>query len=132
MLKIYLRCLIRILKVKYTKFKVSYFTFSSTQLSYSINNLTIFEKTTLCDLGIIFSAALQRRPHYEDITAKAYKIFCLLQRNFKNSISFEPRNYCIYFLVGHACCVFCLVVTLLQLRYFITGKSTLGDQRYSK
>ena len=49
----------------------------------SIDNLTIFEKMTLHDLGIMFSVILQWRPHYEIITAKGLKNFWLTTKNFK-------------------------------------------------
>ena len=45
-----------------------------TTMTYNINNLAVTEKTTHHDLGVIFSASLQWRQHYKNITAKAYNI----------------------------------------------------------
>ena len=39
----------------------------------------------------MFSVTLQWRSHYENITAKSYKILGLLHKIFKNSISFEEK-----------------------------------------
>ena len=57
------------------------------------------------DLGINFSVTLQWRPHYDTITAKAYKILGLLRRIFKNSISYEAKKL-LYSLV-RSCLLYC-------------------------
>ena len=54
----------------------------------------------------MFSVTLQWRPHYENITAMAYKIFGLLRRIFKNSISFEAKKLLYIFLV-RSCLLYC-------------------------
>ena len=55
---------------------------------------------------IMFSVTLQWRPHYENITAKAYKIFGLLRRIFKNSISFEAKKL-LYISLVRSCLLYC-------------------------
>ena len=57
---------------------------SSTNI-YNINNLTVTKKTTHRDLGVMFSVTLQWRSHYENITAKDYKILGLLHKIFKKT-----------------------------------------------
>ena len=51
-------------------------------VTYSINNLTIFEKTHR-DLDIMFSVTLQWRSHYENITAKGLQDVWLTIKNFQ-------------------------------------------------
>ena len=74
--------------------------------TYSINNLPTFEKTSHRDLGIIFSVTLQWRPHYENITAKAYKILAYY-KEFLKTLSFEAKKL-LYISLVRSCLLYCL------------------------
>ena len=96
-------------------------------LSYSINNLTVSEKTTHRDLGIIFSVTLQWRPHYDNITAKAYKILGLLHRIFKNSISYEAKKLLYIYITCQILFIVLLtfVAAIFDPGYFAAGKGSM-------
>ena len=78
----------------------------SSTTTYNINNLTITGKTTHRDLRVMFSVTLQWRTHYENITAKAYKILGLLHKILKNSISLEAKKL-LYILLVRSCLSYC-------------------------
>ena len=47
----------------------------------------------------------------------------------KNLYLLKPRNYCIYPLLGHVCCIVTPVAALLNSRHLIIGEGTAsGDQ----
>ena len=80
--------------------RASYVSYIATSYEYQS------EKTTHRDLGIIFSVTLQWRPHYDNSTAKAYKILGLLHRIFKNSISYEAKKL-LYISLVRSCLLYC-------------------------
>ena len=63
----------------------------------------------------MFSVTLQWRTHYENITAKAYKVLGLLHKIFKNSISFE-----VLFII-----LLTLVAALFNSRHYTAGKGAM-------
>jgi len=74
--------------------------------SYSVDNCIITDKFSYCDLGIIFSANLSWRPHYEHIVAKAYRALGLLRHTFKHSSSTQVKK-ALYLHVVRSCLLYC-------------------------